>query len=157
NPSAIGQSVTFTATVSPTSATGAVQFLDGSTALGSAPISGGIAVLPLATLSAGAHSITAAYSGDANNAASASCVLTQTANQPASPAPRASAPNPSASGQSVTFTATVSPTSATGAVQFVDGSTALGTAAITAGIAALPLSSLSAGAHSITAAYSGDA
>ncbi len=40
NPSTLGQSVTFTATVLPGSATGNVQFNDGATALGTVPLSG---------------------------------------------------------------------------------------------------------------------
>ena len=63
-------------------------------------------------------------------------------------------------GQPVTFTATVSAAgsvSPTGTVSFYDGSTLLGTAqTLTGGAAALTLSSLGVGTHSITAAYSGD-
>jgi hypothetical protein len=156
NPSAFGQTVTFTATLSPSSATGTVQFLNGSTALGTVTISGGAAGLSMSSLSVGAHSITAVYSGDGNDAASTSAVLTQTVNKAASSVALASSKNPSASGQSVTLTATVSPSSATGTVQFLDGSTVLGTVTISGGSAVLSLSSLSVGANSITAVYSGD-
>src|SRR5437870_3592567 len=66
--------------------------------------------------------------------------------------------NPSAYGQQVTFTATVSPSSgATGTVTFMDGASALRAAALDAsGVAAFSTSSL-VGIHSITAQYSGDA
>jgi PKD repeat protein len=72
-----------------------------------------------------------------------------------------SAPNPSGVGQSVTFTATVSPQSGTatptGVVQFKDGSANLGAPqTLTAGQATLSTSSLSAGNHTIEADYGGD-
>jgi hypothetical protein len=65
--------------------------------------------------------------------------------------------NPSVSGQAVTFTATVAPSGASGSVQFFDGATVLGTAALSGGSAAFTTAALSAGNHSITASYSGDA
>jgi hypothetical protein len=156
NPSTSGQGVTFTATLTPNSATGTVQFLDGSTALGSATIAGGSGALSLSTLAAGAHSITAVYSGDANYLTGTSPVLTQTVNKAPTSVALASSKNPAPSGQSVTLTATVSPSSATGTVQFLDGTTVLGSAAVNGGLAALPVSGLSVGAHSLKAAYSGD-
>ena len=60
----MGQSVTFTATVVPS--TGTVTFLDGTTALGSGTLSGGVATFSSSTFAAGTHSITASYSGDSN-------------------------------------------------------------------------------------------
>lgn len=70
--------------------------------------------------------------------------------------------NPSTSGQSVKFTATVTSTTAgtpTGSVTFFDGQTALGPAVNldAQASAAFTISALSTGAHSITAQYSGDA
>jgi hypothetical protein len=67
--------------------------------------------------------------------------------------------NPSNSGQSVTFTATVSSLSGTptGTVTFNDGATPLGTAALSGGQAQLSTSTLSVGTHSITATYNGSA
>ena len=156
NPSSAGQNVTFTARLWPTAATGTVQFLDGSTSLGTANVSSGSAALLVSTLSAGAHSITAVYSGDANYATSSSAALTETVNQVASSVVLLSSLNPSSAGQSVTFTATLAPTTATGTVQFLDGATSLGTVTITGGSASLSLTTLAVGAHSITAVYSGD-
>jgi N-acetylneuraminic acid mutarotase len=156
NPSAFGQTLALTATLSPSSATGTVQFLNGSTALGTVTISGGAAALSISTLSVGAHSLTAVYSGDANDAASTSATLTQTVNKVASSVLLASSRNPSDYGQSVTFSATVTPSAAIGSVQFLNGSTVLGTVTISGGRATLSSASLAAGAHSITAVYSGD-
>jgi Domain of unknown function (DUF1929)/Bacterial Ig-like domain (group 3)/Bacterial Ig-like domain (group 2)/Abnormal spindle-like microcephaly-assoc'd, ASPM-SPD-2-Hydin len=83
NPSTFGQTVTFTATVSPSTATGSVEFVDlfngTQTVLGTVPISSGTAVLP-ATLPSGIHSITAEYGGDANDTSSTSAALVETVN-----------------------------------------------------------------------------
>ena len=75
NPSPAGQEITFTATVSPTSATGLVIFVDGSNTLGSATLSGGTAALTTSALALGNNSITATYGGDANDSASWSAAL----------------------------------------------------------------------------------
>src|SRR5207249_1281369 len=65
-------------------------------------------------------------------------------------------------GQPVTFTASVRQTVAgaltpTGSVTFKDGAVIVGTVALTGGSASLTLSTLRAGAHSLTAVYNGDA
>ena len=84
NPSTLGQSVTFTATVIPSTATGNVQFNDTSTippvTLGTGSISAGHAVFTTSALSVGSHNIVAKYLGDTSNAVSISAPLTQTAN-----------------------------------------------------------------------------
>jgi len=86
NPSTSGQSVTFTATVTPTSGigtpSGTVQFKDGSANLGAAQTlnGSGQAGLTTSSLSQGAHSITAAYSGDNTFAGSTSSPFSQTMN-----------------------------------------------------------------------------
>jgi hypothetical protein len=67
-----GHEVTFTATFTDTGATGTVTFKDGETILGSATLSNGTATYTTSTLSAGSHSITAVYDGDANFAGSTS-------------------------------------------------------------------------------------
>ena len=68
-----------------------------------------------------------------------------------------SSPNPSTTGQAVTFTATVSPSTATGSVTFKDGVATLGSGTLSAGTATFSTSSLAAGAHSVTATYQGNA
>ena len=67
--------------------------------------------------------------------------------------------NPSKHGQAVTFAATVSspgPTP-TGKVKFMDGTTSLGSVALSGGIATVTKSKLAVGTHPITAQYLGDA
>jgi uncharacterized repeat protein (TIGR01451 family) len=70
NPSGVGQSVTFTATVTSPSGTptGTVQFKDNGVNLGSPiPLNGsGVAQLTTSSLTGGLHPITADYSGDGN-------------------------------------------------------------------------------------------
>jgi hypothetical protein len=84
NPSKFGQPVTFTATVkSATSGTptGTVTFKDGAATLGMGTLnSSGSAMFTTPTLSKRTHSITAAYSGDANFTGSTSATLAQTIN-----------------------------------------------------------------------------
>jgi Bacterial Ig-like domain (group 3)/FG-GAP-like repeat len=170
NPSTSGQSVTFTATVTstaPGTPTGSVTFLDNNVSLGSAVTLNGSAVATFATssLSAASHPITALYNGDATFAVSPSNTVTQVVNaadKAATTTTVGSSQNPSTSGQSVTFTATVSSQTAgtpTGSATFFDGNTALGSAVTLNGSSAATLttSSLSAASHSITAQYSGDA
>jgi len=83
NPSVFGQPVTFTATVSVVlpgagAPTGTVTFKDGTTILGSAPLSGSLqASLTTSALQVGTHTITATYSGDGNFLGSTSAPLTQ--------------------------------------------------------------------------------
>jgi hypothetical protein len=152
----MGQPVTFTATVSTNTATGTVQFLDGATALGTATISGGSAALAVTSLTAGAHSVTAVYSGDSNYAISTSGAMTQTISRTASNVSLTSTPNPSLALHVFLLTANVSPGTATGTVQFLDGTTVLGTAFLSGGSASISPSTLPVGTHSITAVYTGD-
>ena len=162
NPSVAGGLVTFTVTVTGDSPSGTVQFMDGSNALGTvdlsaATLSTSTATLDVSSLAAGSHSITAVYSGDANNAGSTSAVLTQAVQATSSTVLTSSAAMASV-GTTVTFTATVSGASPTGTVQFKDGATNLGDPRVlSAGAASYSTSALAAGSHSITAVYSGDA
>jgi hypothetical protein len=163
NPSAFDQTVTFTATVQPpsgTTAAGVVTFSDGSTSLGSASLSSNSAQLVVSVLTVGTHSITASYAGGANLSGSTSTALSQVVNGASTTTAVGSSANPSTFGQAVTLSATIQTAfggSATGTITFLDGTTSLGTATVSSNAAQLSLSSLSAGSHSITAKYNGDA
>jgi YVTN family beta-propeller protein len=61
-----GDPATLTATVTPSSATGSVAFVDGSTVLGTGTVSGGVATLMTTAIHAGAYTIKADYLGDGN-------------------------------------------------------------------------------------------
>ena len=73
-----GDPAVLTAVVGPPSgATGTVSFYEGTTLLGTASLDGGdMAVLPVSTLSAGMHTITATYIGDVNFPSNASNPVT---------------------------------------------------------------------------------
>jgi hypothetical protein len=157
NPAIMGQVVTFTASVSVFSATGTVTFFDGSSTMGSSILSYGRATFTTSNLAAGSHSITASYSGDANDNSSSSAILMQIVNgKTKTTTGLSSSLNPATYGNMVTFTSVVFPSTATGAVTFYDGATSLGIATISNGVATLSTSSLSAGTHSLTSVYSGD-
>ena len=80
NPSAYGQSITLTATVAPTAATGSVTFLDSGAMIGNGTVSNGVATMTTANLTAGSHNISAVYSGDSTYMPSTG-TLTQVVNK----------------------------------------------------------------------------
>ena len=86
NPATVGQNITFTATVTPASATGTVQLLDGGAVIGTASLASGRAAFSLASLTLGSHSLSATYGGDGNTAPASSPALTEVVNAPAPPA-----------------------------------------------------------------------
>ena len=185
SPSPFGVAVTYTATVTAGGGvtaftpTGTVAFRDGATVLCAASalsaVSGGVAqatcVEPAASMTVGSHAITSTYSADGNFGAGAGGSLTQTVVADSTATILGSAPaSPSALGVTVTFTATVTAgngvtTNPTGTIIFKDGATTLCTqpAASTATPGVVdaactePGSSMTGGAHVITATYSGDA
>ncbi|HKW81285.1 MAG TPA: Ig-like domain repeat protein, partial [Casimicrobiaceae bacterium] len=174
NPSTSGAGVTFTATVTGIAPTGSVNFKDGAASIAGCsamPLSGSgnsrTATCTTSTLSVATHSITAAYGGDGNNAASTSATLSQVVNS-AGPTGTtttlASSSNPSTFNSSVTFTATVTGSGPTGSVNFKDGGSSIGGCSAMAlsgsgnsRTAACTTTTLSVATHSITAAYGGDA
>ena len=109
NPSQFQQTVTFTAAVSAASGTpaGTVTFFDGLNQLGVSTLSAGKASFSTHALAVGGNSITATYAGSAELAPSTSPVLTQTVDKAATTTAIVASPDPSKSGQAVTFTATV--------------------------------------------------
>lgn len=75
NPSLLGQPVTLTATVTPSTATGKVTFYDGTTLLGTDALVTGQVTLTTSLLSAGPHSLRAYYGGDTKDSPSTSAVV----------------------------------------------------------------------------------
>src|SRR5207253_3998450 len=78
----------------------------------------------------GSHSITAAYSGDPTFLSATSPAIGQVVNGKTATLGVTSTPNPSIVGAAVTLTATLTPATATGTVQFHDGATARQTATL---------------------------
>jgi hypothetical protein len=167
NPSVLGQSTTLRATVTANGSpvtSGTVTFTEGATTL-AGPValnSSGQASFSTSSLSTRSHVITASYSGT-STLRSSSAALTQTVNQARTATAVSSSVNGNVFGQAVTFTANVNPESPgggtpSGTIQFqVDGVNVAEPVTIVAGSANLTISSLSAGSHTISASYSGDA
>ena len=103
------QKVTLTATVQGNSPTGTVTFLNGTTSLGTVPISGNSASLTTSFPSAGSVSLMASYGGDLNNLASNSSPVIITIVAPSFAIAVSPASATVTSGQSATFTVTVTP------------------------------------------------
>ncbi|HYI07438.1 MAG TPA: Ig-like domain repeat protein [Thermoanaerobaculia bacterium] len=161
SPTMPGDSVTFTATVSESTATGLVVFKDpASGVLGSATLSGGVAAITTTMTVPGDRSIVAVYGGDDDFAWSESAPIIQVVNA-TSTTTLTSTPNPSVSGSAATFTATVtideSSSPPGGSVQFRDGATVIASRTLSNGRATLSTATLSVGTHSITAVYLGTA
>jgi hypothetical protein len=161
NPSTYNQSVTLTATITPQyggQVSGSVNFSDGITLLGTAMLSGNVAILTTNTLAPGGHSITASYSGSSNFMGS-SGALNQIVNQATTTTTLVSSVNPSQVSQPVTFTGTITPQyggQVTGSMAFKDGGTPIGNSTVNNDTAALTITNLTLATHSITASYSGD-
>ena len=81
NPSTLGQSVQLTATVTPAGGSGTVTFMADGAILGNESLGGGTASLSTAALTAGSHSLTAVYAGDANYQGATSPAVTQVVTQ----------------------------------------------------------------------------
>ena len=165
NPSVFGQPITFTATVSPVSpgtlvpSGGLVTFYDGTVSLGTASLASGSATYTTGALDAGTHSIGAVYSAGSDFSGSTAPNSMLTVNQASTTLSVMNAVNPSGYFQNITFTATVSPQYGgmpTGTVTFMDNSTLLTTSLLSGGVATGTTSTLSQGAHTITAVYGGD-
>jgi polygalacturonase len=159
------QSLTLTAILEPviespttlvaTEPTGTVTFMDGSTSVGSVTLSGSadLVTLALTSITPGTHVYTAVYSGDANYAGVTTQSFTVTVSG-ATTTTLSVSPLTVNAGQTVQLTAKVTSASGTpvGMVTFLDGTTALGTAALSTGSASY-VATLAGGTHSITASY----
>jgi len=101
--------------------------------------------------------LNAVYDGSTTFATSTSPNVNQTVNKIASSTALTSQPNPSAQGQLVTFTATVTAAAGTptGVVKFKRGTVLLGTVTLSGGVATFSTSTLPRGNELITATYGG--
>ena len=147
--------VTLTAALTPSLATGSVQFFDGNTPIGSAISNNGLASLVVNSLDVGTHSITARYSGDNTYAAAVSTAQALVITQAASVVGLTLSKTTAEYGQQVDLTANISPSMATGTVVFRDDTTELGRIDLTNGRAVLSLNNFALGSHPITVEYLG--
>jgi len=166
NPSMLGKSVAFTATItSPDNATLApITFTDNGTTLATVtPDANGVATLTTTTLAVGTHSIIAVYSGDPTHAAVQGSVQQQVIDGLQTATTISSVPNPATAGQLVKLVVAVKNQSSgdtpTGTVSFTDGTTVLATAPLTplsnpgTAEADFSTSTFSVGSHTVTATY----
>jgi autotransporter-associated beta strand protein len=169
SPGILGQSVTLTATVSPVapgllSPTGSVSFYDGSTLLGTAPltVANGVSTAQFSTssLAIGTHQISAVWSGDPNFIGSTG-QASETVNQAVTSVVLTTPQTVQTFGQAIAITAQVALNgqaegAATGTMTFSEGSTVLAVLPAIAGTAIYAPTGLATGAHVITVTYSGD-
>ena len=160
NPSAYGDSLIFTATVT-TGATGNVEFFDGATSLGTGALNESTpnqATFNTSSLDATTHSITAKYLGDSSYGSSTSSSLSQVVNKASTTTTiTGNSPDPSVAGGAVKvdFTVTSGGGTPTGNVTVTDSaSSASCTATVTTGTCNITLTT--AGARTLTATYAGD-
>ncbi|MGA7381788.1 MAG: Ig-like domain repeat protein [Terriglobales bacterium] len=166
NPADSGAQVTFTVTATGANGsvpTGTVTFYADGNSLGQSSLNAnGVAVFSTTALAVGAHSITATYSGDAQNPAAKSLPLIETVlnttTGTATSVTLSSGQNPAPLGP-VMLTAQVSGNNPTNTVTFLDGTVPIGSQPLAgfSGQAVFNAFALQAGRHSITALYAGDA
>jgi autotransporter-associated beta strand protein len=168
NPSTYGEAITFTSTVAAGASfsgtpTGTVTFnIDSGAQTQTVSLIGNTATFSPSVLAAGSHTVVATYSGDVSFAGSSSN-LTETITQDGTSTTLTTSPtSPSVFSQPVTLSASVSAGSPgsgtpTGTVTFtIDGVAQTPPVTLSSGQATLVTSSLHAGGHTFSVAYSGD-
>jgi hypothetical protein len=165
---ASAQPLVLTAVLAPTVTggavpTGAITFIDGGAAVGTAPISSGTATLSLSSIAPGSHIYSAKYSGNSAHPSftfgSASVAITSSL---ATTLTLSANPSSSTFGQQIALAATLNPYSAQGqstngeVITFYNGSGSVGTSVLSGGVAALNVTSLPTGTDSLKAAFAGD-
>lgn len=163
SPSLINTPVTFSATVTSTYGNipngETVTFYDSTTQIGAGTTVSGVATFTTSTLSAKTHTIKGTYAGDKTFKTSTG-TTTQVVNPYSTATTLTSSPNPSTSGQPVLLTAkvtTTGPTTPTGKVKFLNGTTSLGSVTLdSTGTATLTTTTLPVGTDPLTATYQGD-
>jgi YVTN family beta-propeller protein len=161
NPQSAGANIVFTAAVSPAAATskvptGTIFLYDGGVLLTSVAAGSGTVTLNTAALTVGTHSMTAVYSGDGVFAPSVSVPISEVITGRTTTTAVSAAPNPADEFAPVTIKAIVTSASGTpgGTANFLDGTTQIGTATLSAaGEADFTTSSLAIGLHSLSAVY----
>jgi hypothetical protein len=161
-----GQSVTFTAQVSPVppgagAPGGTAVFVVDGVAQPAVAVVNGQATFTTSSLSVGTHTVSATYNGDANFTGSAAASLTLTVGKAATQTVLTSSANPSGRHEPITFTATVTAAAPGGGtprgfVVFVVDRKIVGFVALNNGVATLTVPELSPGQHHVFALYLGN-
>jgi penicillin V acylase-like amidase (Ntn superfamily) len=158
----VGESINLTATVTGEyggNPTGTVGFAINGSAPASVTMSGNQAAYSTSFSAPGAQTISATYSGDANDQTSSSSIAVQVVEGVPTQMSLVTSSNPVSPNQAVTYTATVTGQSGTtpvGTITFSHGGTVLATVALSNGQASFQKIYGSTGTRIITANYSGD-
>lgn len=116
----------------------------------------------LSVAGAGTHQIQASYAGDTNYGSRLTNLVALSAQALATTLKITAVPQQAGFGQSVTLTATLAPASLGSAstdgetINFLNGSTNLGTCVLNSGTCSLTLANLNAGSYTVSASYAGD-
>lgn len=159
---AYGTSITLTAKISTTAATGEVEFFDGTTELGEEAVSSGTATYTTSSLATGTHVLTAEYLGDStyNESTSGDVDVVISSSLTSTTTTLSASALSIVYGSTLTLTATVSSTAATGTINFYDevgtAITEIGSVTLSSGTASLAINTLAAETHTLYATYVGD-
>jgi len=168
SPAVFGQPVTFTVSVVAAapgagSPSGSVTLLANGSPVGTGTVgSNGRAAITISSLPVNAHSMIAAYAGDANFVSVQSTPLAQPVLKDGVTVAFTTSASTTAFGGAVVLSARVSASSPgvgtpTGTVVFSDGATPMAAVALDGnGVATFASSKLAVGVHALTASYSGD-
>jgi Bacterial Ig-like domain (group 3) len=153
----VGSTIKLTAKVSGGSTpTGWVKFIWGRDKLCSAKLSHGTAACPHVFGGVGSYRVEAYYEGNSSHKVSSGLATVKVMALPTKATVTAS-PAAAHTGQTVTFTAVVAPSNATGMVTFYSGATKLNSVKVSGGKASLKHAWAGAGTYTVTAVYGGDA
>jgi Bacterial Ig-like domain (group 3) len=155
NPTLVNRALTLRATA-PATATGSIEFFEDSTSIGVVAVAAGLASVPYAAAAMpSTRSLSAAYSGDTLYAPARVALPEVVYTRFPTTVTLAGPPNPCRQ-LDATFTATVSPPSATGTIHFSDDTTLIANVPIVGGVATLPYRAARYSMHHIDARYGGD-
>ncbi|MET0525081.1 MAG: 5'-nucleotidase C-terminal domain-containing protein, partial [Nocardioides sp.] len=155
-PMVYGTNGSVSVSVTPMTASGAFTVSEGATVLGSGTITNGAGSMSIdgKALSAGTHTLTVSYAGNATHQASQGTVTVTVAKADTSLS--ANAPTV-AYGSDGTVSVSVTPTSASGTVTVSEGGSSLGSGSLSGGSASIGVGKLEPGSHTLSVAYAGDA
>ena len=138
---------------------GTIHLLDGTTPLANTTLSSGAATIPLLSLTAGTHTLIAAYAGDGINPSATSAPIAIDISQAQSNVTLQPSAQATYAGLPLLLTANLTSSTTgmpTGEVDFLDGATLVAKATAVNGLATATYFSPSQGSHSLIASYLGD-
>ena len=156
SPQNYGTTVKFTASITPPSATGTVQFADRSADIGSpVTVHTGKASITTSTLPVGTAIVNAIFKATTAGTSSNSVgnMVFSVNADPTKTTLTTTPPTSQTFGQNVKLTASVTPSAAVGKVTFKSGTTVLATKTLVSGVASFTDSALTVGAHALSAVY----